>query len=47
MPTVVAADIQTPTILIISLAAVICFIVSALVYQGYRGRKSIAQKLGE
>jgi len=47
MPTIVAGDIQTPIVLIISISAVVCFIVSILVYQGYKGRKSIAQKLGE
>ncbi len=47
MPTTIAGDIQLPTILIISIGAVVCFIVSICVYQGYRGRKSIAQKLGE
>ena len=47
MPTIVAGSIQTPIILIGSAAAVIMFIVSVLVYQGYRGRKSIVQKLGE
>ncbi len=47
MPTTVAGDVQTPIVLIITIAAVIGFIVSILVYQGYRGRKSVAQRLGE
>lgn len=47
MPTVVTPGLQTPTILIISIAAVVVLIVSILVYQGYRGKKPIVQKLGE
>jgi hypothetical protein len=47
MPTIVTAGIQMITILIISITAVVGFIVSILVYQGYRSKKSIAQKLGE
>jgi len=47
MPTIVTGQLQLPTILIISIAAVVCLIVSILVYQGYRSKKPIAQKLGE
>jgi hypothetical protein len=47
MPTIASEEIQTTTILIISIAAVVCFIVSILVYQGYRTKKPIIQKLGE
>lgn len=47
MPTIVTPGLQTPTILIISIAAVICLIVSILVYQGYRSKKPVVQKLGE
>lgn len=47
MPTIVSPGLQTPTVLIISIAAVVCFIVSILVYQGYRGKKPVIQKLGE
>jgi hypothetical protein len=47
MPTVVSPGFQTPMILIISIAAVVVLIVSILVYQWYRSKKSIVQKLGE
>ena len=47
MPTVVSAGLQMPTILIISIGAVVCLIVSILVYQGYKAKKPIVQKLGE
>ncbi|TFG32840.1 hypothetical protein EU528_02075 [Candidatus Thorarchaeota archaeon] len=47
MPTVVEGSLQTPTILIISIAAVVCFIVSIVVYLGYRSKKPVVQKLGE
>lgn len=47
MPTIASEGIQTTTILIISIAAVVCFIVSILVYQGYRSKKPVVQKLGE
>ncbi|MBE0525836.1 MAG: hypothetical protein IH631_02770 [Candidatus Thorarchaeota archaeon] len=47
MPTLAPADIQLTTILIISIAAVVVLFVSILVYQGYRGKKPIVQKLGE
>jgi hypothetical protein len=47
MPTIVTGGLQTTTILIISVVAVVVFIVSALVYQGYRSKKPIAQRLGE
>lgn len=47
MPTIVEAGFQTTTILIISIAAVVGLIVSILVYQGYRGKKPVVQKLGE
>ncbi|MHA1135304.1 MAG: hypothetical protein ACTSSE_02340 [Candidatus Thorarchaeota archaeon] len=47
MATIVTPGLQTPTILIISIAAVIVLIVSIIVYQGYRSKKPIVQKLGE
>ena len=47
MPTIVTPGLQTPTILIISIAAVVCLFVSILVYQGYRSKKPVVQKLGE
>ena len=47
MPTIAPADIQLTTILIISIAAVVVLFVSILVYQGYRGKKPIVQRLGE
>ena len=47
MPTIAAEDIQLSTILIISITAVVILFVSILVYQGYRGKKPIVQKLGE
>jgi len=47
MPTIAAAEIQMTTILIISIAAAVCLIVSIIVYQGYRSKKPVAQKLGE
>jgi len=47
MPTIVAGDVQIPTILIISIAGVVGIIVFIIVYQGYRSKKSIVQKLGE
>ena len=47
IPTIAPDDIQMTTILIISIAAVVCLIVSIIVYQGYRSKKPVAQKLGE
>jgi hypothetical protein len=47
MPTVVGEGLQMTTILIISIAAVVGIIVFILVYQGYRSKKTIGQKLGE
>ncbi|TFG98515.1 hypothetical protein E4H12_05885 [Candidatus Thorarchaeota archaeon] len=47
MATIVAPELQTPTLLIISIAAVVILVVSILVYQGYRGKKPVVQKLGE
>ncbi|MGY5879234.1 MAG: hypothetical protein RTV31_03240 [Candidatus Thorarchaeota archaeon] len=47
MPTIAAAEIQLTTILIIAIAAVVVIIVSILVFQGYRSKKPVVQKLGE
>ncbi|MCJ7817653.1 MAG: hypothetical protein MUP60_02275 [Candidatus Thorarchaeota archaeon] len=47
MPTIVSPGLQTPTLLIISIVAIVVLIVSVLVYQGYRGKKPVVQKLGE
>jgi len=47
MPTIAAAEIQLTTILIIAIVAVVVTIVSILVYQGYRSKKPVVQKLGE
>jgi hypothetical protein len=47
MPTILPPSLQIPTVLIISIAAVVVFIVSVLVYQGYRRKKPIVQRLGE
>ena len=47
MPTVVSGELQLPTILIISIAAVVGLIVAIIVYQGYRSKKPVVQKLGE
>ncbi len=47
MPTIVSGGIQTPTILIIAIAGVVGVIVTIIVYQWYRSKKPIAQRLGE
>jgi hypothetical protein len=47
MPTVAGGGLQMSTILIIGIASVIGVIVFILVYQWYRAKKPIVQKLGE
>lgn len=47
MPTLVGGGIQTTTILIITIGGVVALIAAILSYRFFRGRKSIAQKLGE
>ncbi|MGY5859600.1 MAG: hypothetical protein RTU63_09530 [Candidatus Thorarchaeota archaeon] len=47
IPTVVSGELQLPTILIISIGAVVGLIVAIIVYQGYRSKKPVVQKLGE
>ena len=47
MPTIASEGIQTTTILIISIGAVVGIIASILIYQGYRTKKPVVQKLGE
>jgi len=46
-PTIVAAGIQLTTILIISIGAVIGLIITIVLFQGYRSKKRVIQKLGE
>jgi len=47
MPTIVSEGIQTTTILIVAIASVVGIIVFIIVYQGYRSKKPVVQKLGE
>ncbi len=47
MPTTVSEGLQMSTILIYSIAAAVGLIVAIIVYQGYRAKKPVVQKLGE
>jgi hypothetical protein len=47
MPTVIAADIQLSTILIIAIGGLVGIIVAFVVYQQFRAKKPLVQRLGE
>ncbi len=47
MPTIIGGGIQITTILIIALIGVVGVIVAVLSFRFFRGRKSLAQRLGE
>lgn len=47
MPTIVSEGLQMSTLLIILIATSVGIIVAILVYQGYRAKKPVVQKLGE
>lgn len=47
MPTLIGGEIQVTTILIIALVGVVGVIVAIVSYRFFRGRKSLAQRLGE
>lgn len=47
MPTIVEEGLQMSTLLIILLAVSVGLIVAIIVYQGYRAKKPVVQKLGE
>lgn len=47
MPTIVSGGLQSGTILIISLGAVVGLIISGIIYLGYKRKKSLVQQLGE
>ncbi len=47
MPTVIEEGLQMSTLLIILIAVVVGLIVAIIVYQGYRAKKPVVQKLGE
>ena len=47
MPTLVGGDIQIETILVIAIGGVIGIIVAFASYRYFKGKKTIAQKLGE
>jgi len=47
MPTIVGGGIQTTTLMIIAVSGLAGLIVAFVVYRGVKGRKSIAQQLGE
>ena len=47
MPTIVEEGLQMSTLLLILLAVSIGLIVAIIVYQGYRAKKPVVQKLGE
>jgi hypothetical protein len=47
MPTVIGADIQLATILMIVIGGVIGLVVAFIVYQRYRAKKPLVQRLGE
>ena len=47
MPTVVEEGLQMSTLLIILIAVAVGLIVAIIVYQGYRAKKPVVQKLGE
>ena len=47
MPTIVSEGLQMSTLLIYGIAASVGLIVAIIVYQGYRAKKPVVQKLGE
>jgi len=47
MPTIVEGGFQTTTLLIIALSGATVMVIAIVVYRGIKGRKSIAQQLGE
>ena len=47
MPTIVEEGLQMSTLLIILIAVAVGLIVAIIVYQGYRAKKPVVQKLGE
>ncbi len=47
MPTVVEEGLQMSTLLVILIATTVGLIVAIIVYQGYRAKKPVVQKLGE
>lgn len=47
MPTIVEGGFQTTTLLIIAVSGAMVLVVAFIVYRGIKGRKSIAQQLGE
>ncbi|MFW9868534.1 MAG: hypothetical protein ACFFEL_02805 [Candidatus Thorarchaeota archaeon] len=47
MPTIIGGDIQLTTLLIIATGGVIGLIVAFIVYRSIKGKKTIAQRLGE
>ncbi|TFF83797.1 hypothetical protein EU524_01870 [Candidatus Thorarchaeota archaeon] len=47
MPTIIGGGIQTTTILLIAIGGVVALIVTIVSYRYFKGKKSIAQKLGE
>jgi hypothetical protein len=47
MPTIIGGGLQSTTILIIITSGVVGVIVAFLVYRGIKGKKTIAQRLGE
>ena len=47
MPTIVQEGLQMSTLLLILLAVSVGLIVAIIVYQGYRAKKPVVQKLGE
>lgn len=47
MPTIVGGGIQTTTLLMIAVGSIMSSIIAFIVYRGIKGKKSVAQRLGE
>jgi len=47
MPTIIGGGLQTTTIMIITVSGVMGLIIAFIVYRGIKGKKSVAQRLGE